>query len=210
MRNSGYIAAVLFLSFAVFQVQGDPPSDTHKAAAGKLPLCPVMDEPIDFNVMAATEEGPVYFCCARCIAKYEADKSKYSDQVKAQREMLAKMEKIQVKCPVGGEPIDPKVSKKIGEQTVTFCCEKCAAAYEKEPAKYETKLRACFTYQTICPVGGEKIDPTAFVDLPTGERIYTCCKKCGASLLADPAKYAPKLAEQGINLDLKKLSKKAG
>jgi hypothetical protein len=112
----------------------------------KLPLCPLMGEPVDFTVKTMTDEGPVYFCCKDCIPKYE-----------------------------------------------------------KDPAKYRAKLEASYTYQTKCPVSGDKIDPTAFTDLPTRQRIYLCCAGCGEKLLNDPAKYAPKLAEQGVNVDVKKL-----
>jgi YHS domain-containing protein len=88
---------------------------------------------------------------------------------------------------------------------VYFCCGDCVPKYKASPAKYRAKLEASYTYQTRCPVSGKKIDPAAYVDLKTGERIYLCCEDCGAKVSKEPEKYAPKLAEQGVNLDLKKL-----
>jgi YHS domain-containing protein len=177
-------------------------------AESKLPACFVMGEPLDFNIKVVTDDGPVYFCCRPCTRKFKSDPEKYAALVKEQREALAKVERVQVTCPVNGDPIDPKVSSRHGDQTVYFCNAQCQAEYDKEPARYAAKLLDCYTYQTKCPIGDEKIDPTAFADLPTGERIYLCCKPCAEKLLADPAKYAEKLSAQGIHLNLRRLQKK--
>lgn len=169
-----------------------------------LPLCPVMGDPVDFGVSTQTADGPVYFCCPACIRKFEKDPAKYADKVAAQREALQKLERIQVTCPVTGNPIDGKTFIMSAGQGVHFCCDKCPAKYERDPAKYQVKLAASYTYQTRCPVSGGKIDPKAFVDL-AGQRVYLCCPGCAEKLTQDPAKYAPKLEAQGIRLDLKKL-----
>lgn len=170
-----------------------------------LPLCPVMGEPVDFSVRTMTDGGPVYFCCPDCIAKFEKAPAKYADKVSAQREALKKMERVQVTCPVTGDPIDGKTFIKSDGQRIGFCCQDCPAKYQRNPAKYQAAREAGYTYQTRCPVSEEKIDPTAFVDLGTGQRIYICCPGCGEKLTKNPAKYAPKLEEQGVKLDLKKL-----
>lgn len=175
----------------------------------KLPLCPVMGDSIDFNVKTMTDEGPVYFCCESCIKKYERDPAKYAKKTTAQREALKKMKRVQVNCPVTGNPIDGKTFIMSAGKGVSFCCPDCVAKYEKDPAKYAAKLEASYTYQTRCPVMGGEIDPAAFTDLPTGERIYFCCKGCVDKLLKSPEKYAERLAAQGINIDVKKLTSAA-
>ena len=44
-------------------------------------------------------------------------------------------------CPVGGEKLEDKVVEVMfGTKLVRFCCEKCAAKFEQDPAKYEGKL----------------------------------------------------------------------
>jgi len=169
------------------------------------PLCPVMGEPVDFGVRTITDAGPVYFCCPDCIPKFEKDQAKYAERVAAQRQALKKLERVQVACPVTGNPIDGKTFIMSGGQGVNFCCKDCPAKYQQNPAQYKAKLEAGYTYQTRCPVSGEKIDSTAFVDLATGQRIYLCCPGCGEKLTKDPAKYAASLDEQGVKLDLKKL-----
>lgn len=181
----------------------------------KLPLCPVMGDPVDFGVSTMTDDGPVYFCCKSCIKKFEKDPDKYAEKTAAQRQALSKMERVQVSCPVSGNPVSDKGNPvegrtfaMIGGRGVHFCCERCISKYQQDPDKYRAKLEASYTYQTRCPVSGDKIDPTAYVDLPSGERIYLCCPGCGEKLLKEPAKYAPKLSEQGVNIDLKKLEGK--
>jgi YHS domain-containing protein len=170
------------------------------------PLCPVMGRPVDFSVRTVTDDGPVYFCCPGCIARFEKDRAQYGDKVAAQRQALSTLRHVQVSCPVTGNPIDGKTFVFSGGEGVNFCCEKCPPKYEQDPARYKAKLRASYTYQTRCPVSGETIDPTAYVDVPTGQRIYLCCKGCAEKLLKDPAAYAANLEQQGIKLDVQKLT----
>lgn len=184
---------------------GGAPAPSAQAKDSKLPLCPVMDEPVDFTVMTMTDDGPVYFCCESCIKKLQKDPAKYASKVAAQRAALARLERIQVRCPVSDHEIDGQTKAEIDGQTIYFCCEDCIPKYKASPARYKARLEASYTYQTRCPVSGKRISPTAYVDLKTGQRIYLCCDDCGDKLLAQPEKYAPKLAEQGIRLDLKKL-----
>jgi YHS domain-containing protein len=80
------------------------------------------------------------------------------------------------------------------------------AKYEGDPIKYASALANSYTYQTKCPVMGEDIDPKSFATLANGTKIYFCCKGCDKKLFADPAKYAPKLAAQGITFDPKGLT----
>lgn len=62
---------------------------TGKGNERTLPNCPVMDQPIDFAISVRTADGPVYFCCKGCIAKYQANPAKYAEKVAAQRKALA-------------------------------------------------------------------------------------------------------------------------
>jgi YHS domain-containing protein len=176
-----------------------------KAEKPAMPLCPVMGEPINFALSLMTEDGPVYFCCDDCPAKYKADPAKYADKVAGQRKALAAMPKIQVTCPVSGKMIDKKVFIEKDGKKIYFCCKDCPAPYEKDPAKYAGKLAGSYTYQTKCPVTGEDISPGAFATLDTGMKIYFCCGGCISKLEKDPAKYTPKLKEQGITLDPAKI-----
>src|SRR2546425_885683 len=84
----------------------------------------------------------------------------------------------------------------------------CPAKYEKEPAKYSKALDESYTFQTKCPVSGERIDPKISIETKDGHKIYFCCNKCSEKLLKNPEKYLDKLADQGYPIDAKDL--KAG
>lgn len=214
-RRYAMVLVSVFMLGAAFSVaralDGDKAKpDQEKPEGGKqpMPLCPVMDEPVDFSVSVATDDGPVFFCCAACIKKYSAQPDKYSAKVADQRKLLADRPKVQVSCPISGKPVDQKVSVDHKGQKLYFCCDKCPAEFQKDPAKYASKLANGYTYQTLCPVMKEEIDPAFFADLSTGQRIYFCCKKCAPKFNESPDKYVEQLASQGVNIDLEKL--KAG
>lgn len=172
----------------------------------EMPRCPVMGESVDFNVKTMTDAGPVYFCCEMCIPKFKKDPAKYAEKVTTQRAALEKLDRVQVSCPVDDKSVDSKLTADVNGHKIAFCSKECQAKYVEHPAAYKAKLADSYTYQTLCPVSGEKIQPDAFTDLKTGQRIYFCCPKCGEKLLKDPAKYAPKLEEQGVKIDPEKVT----
>ncbi|MDX2198749.1 MAG: hypothetical protein SF069_07230 [Phycisphaerae bacterium] len=171
-----------------------------------LPLCPIMGEPVDFTLKAMTDDGPIYFCCEMCIPKYKKDPAKYAEKVATQRAAMEKRERIQVNCPVDAKSVDGKLTAEIAGHPIAFCSKACQAKHAEHPGAFKAKLADSYTYQTRCPISGEKIQPNVFVDLSTGQRIYFCCASCGDKLLKDPAKYAPKLQEQGVMIDPKKIT----
>lgn len=187
--------------------QGTPEGQSKLATSQPLPNCPVMGEPIDFSTSVATDDGPVYFCCQGCIKKYEDNPKKYAKPVAAQRSALAKRAKVQVICPVSGEvPLKEFVVEHNGEK-VTFCCNGCVGKFQKNPAKYKSALSNSYTFQTKCPVMGGNINPETFTTLASGMKVYYCCAECEKPLFSEPAKYLPKLAEQGYALEAKDLKK---
>ena len=50
--------------------------------------------------------------------------------------------------------------------------------------------------QTKCPVQGNKIDKTAYVDVK-GYRVYLCCQGCAAKVKEDPDKYIAVIKANG-------------
>ena len=209
LAGIGCAVAALSLTAATAQMHHDKGEHHEKAAKAKAerPRCPISGDPVDFSVKLTTDDGPVYFCCEGCIKKYKKDPAKYADKVAAQRKALEKLPRVQVVCPLSGEPVNPKISFEYNGQKVYFCCARCRARFAKNPEKYAGKLANCYCYQTRCPVSGEKIDPGSFTDLPTGQRVYFCCDDCKKPFLSKLEKYAPKLAEQGIQIDVDAVKK---
>jgi len=46
-------------------------------------------------------------------------------------------------CPVSGEAANKEIFTEYKGQKVYFCCNDCKATFEKDPAKYETKIKKC-------------------------------------------------------------------
>jgi len=197
------VGSVFALGVAVAPVSAQHGAHGGDKSSAALPKCPITGAPVNLAVSVETDDGPVFFCCAGCIAKYKADPAKYATKVAAQRKALAARPKTQVTCPVSQEPADPEVFVERDGKKVYFCCKGCAKKYKKNPDEYATSLANSFTYQTKCPVTGEEIDPTAFTTAANGMNIYFCCKGCDKKFFKDPKKYAPNLVAQGFTVDAK-------
>lgn len=172
----------------------------------ELPKCPVMGETINFKIAAKTDDGPVYLCCEMCVSKVEKEPAKYAKQIAAQRTILAKMSKVQVKCPLTGEAIDKAVFATVDGKKVYTCCSDCKGELDANGAKYKKEIAASYTYQARCPVmPDQEIDPSTATKLATGETVYFCCTDCVSKFQKDPAKYADNMAKMGYPIDVAKL-----
>lgn len=173
-------------------------------------LCPVMGEPVNFAISTPTDDGPVFLCCKGCAKKLTKNPGEYEEEVAAQRKALAKRPRVQTRCPLTGEPFNPKISVEHGGGKVLLCCEGCAKKFKKDPKKYAAKLASSYTYQTQCPVSKEPIDPTVFATTAGGKQVFFCCNGCNKKFFKDPAKYAPNLVSQGFEYKLAELAAPSG
>ncbi len=149
MRRSTLLACVGVILTGVLGTNGaiaQDHGDGHGAKAeAKLPLCPVMADPIDFSVKSMTDDGPVYFCCKMCVKKFAKQPTKYSEKAAEQKAALAKMPRVQVSCPLSGEPIDKKMFVEVVGTKVYTCCGDCKSKYAAYSGKYAAKLAASYT-----------------------------------------------------------------
>lgn len=181
--------------------QGDAKTGGEPERVKSLPKCPVMPEDdVDFLISSPTETGPVFFCCKGCIEDFAKEPRKYEKAVSAQREALSKRPRIQVTCPISGEPVDPTKFVERGGQRVYFCCARCAGKFEAEPTKYQAKLAASYTYQTQCPVDKAAIDPNVSVQIAGGHKVYFDRVACTDAFKKHPGEYLANLAAQGITI----------
>lgn len=209
MKRLGIIVILVGISTLVMTLIGayaqsrNAPKPTPRTASGhELPNCPVGGQPINLAVSTATDDGPVFFCCSGCIKKFKADPKKLAGAVADQRKALAALPRVQVTCPVSGEPVKTDVFIRVKGNKVQFCCRNCRAKYEKDPAKYGTNLTNIYTYQMKCPVTGKPIDAQVSAEAPAGEIVFFCCKDCPDKFRMEPERFSPKLEEQGFRLDL--------
>ncbi len=63
---------------------------------------------------------------------------------------------------------------------------------EKAPSAGAASLKT----QETCPVMGDKLDKSLFVD-HEGKRVYFCCGMCVEKFKKDPAKYLKVLSDRG-------------
>ena len=95
-----------------------------------------MGEPVQVML----EGTLVQLCCKSCTKKAMAKPAEMAQKVK-DAAYAAQQKTANTTCPVGGEKLEDKVVEVMfGTKLVRFCCEKCAAKFEQEPAKYEGKL----------------------------------------------------------------------
>lgn len=201
------IAAVVMGCF-IESSRAQDKQENKPSTAPALPACPIMGGQIDLSIKTDTADGPVYFCCKGCIAKYLKEPDKYTDATKAQREALARRPRVQVTCPMSGKPVDGKTSAEVNGVKVLFCCTGCLDKYKAEADKLAGKLACCFTYQTRCPVSDKEISPAAFIVLPTGQQVFFCCKDCIRKFTTQPTEYVDRLAAQGVRVDPRQIGEK--
>jgi YHS domain-containing protein len=166
------------------------------------PACPVTGKPVNFLVRATGPDRVVYFCCPECIAVFEHDPAAYADMAEMQRQMLALRSRVQVTCPITGDPVSPQRYTDAYGQRVYFCgtCGACPQMYEEDPDRYQVALEAAYTYQTRCPVDGRPIAPGHFLALALGgPRVYFCCPRCRRAYERDPQRYRKNLLAQGCD-----------
>lgn len=97
--------------------------------------CPVSHEAVDPSVSAEHDGKKVYFCCKKCVGKYEQDPQKYAAA-------LANSYTYQTKCPVTQEPIDPTSFATLASGgKIYFCCDKCAGKLFGDPRAYLGNLK---------------------------------------------------------------------
>jgi hypothetical protein len=95
-----------------------------------------MGEPVQLML----EGTLVQLCCKSCTKKAMAKPAEMAQKVK-DAAYAAQQKTANTTCPVGGEKLEDKVVEVMfGTKLVRFCCEKCAAKFEQEPAKYQDKL----------------------------------------------------------------------
>jgi len=103
----------------------------------KQVACPYTAKPINADAVVDVEGVEVAFCCPNCKAATEKAEDKVAKVFGGD---LSKGFTAQTKCPVSGQPIDVAKSVDYKGAKVYFCCGKCPAAFEKDPAKFAGKL----------------------------------------------------------------------
>jgi YHS domain-containing protein len=163
--------------------------------------CPVSGQPAqEKSVLETKQDLKVYFCCDKCPNAFKKNPEKFALQVAQQ--LVETGQIMQVACPVCGKSTDAAHAEhkaELGHAEVAFCCEKCEAEFaeaddEKKIEIAFKDLKKAFTRQTMCPVSGKPINPTASLE-HDGHKVYFCCPNCPKAFAANPDKFKDKLPQ---------------
>ena len=186
-----------------------------KVIADQLPsyplnVCPIskkklggMGKSIDLVV----DGHLVRLCCKGCIKKAKANPASVVKQIEAAVIAAQKPTYPSDKCAILGKPLDragTPTDVVLGTRLVRVCCNRCAKAARKDPAKPLKSVNADLikaqikTYPvTTCVVSGEALESEEMgppVNILYGTRLVRlCCKMCKRELDKNPAKFIEKL-----------------
>ncbi|MBL8878493.1 MAG: hypothetical protein JNG88_05165 [Phycisphaerales bacterium] len=157
-------------------------------------LCPVSGEQIDKKSFTYFKNRRVYFCCSKCMGKFEKNPAQYTEGVTKQWD-ADKLLRVQVTCPVSGKPADRKLFVEGDNDRIYFADEDSKKKWNGSDQAMRNRLEEqCYSYQPLCPIGGEMIDPAAVADID-GKKVYFCCEKCVDKFKKDQAANMKKLDE---------------
>lgn len=108
-------------------------------AEGEQQKCPVMKGKINKKIYADYKDKRVYFCCAPCLKKFNAEPEKYIKEMEAGGVKLHKL-KPQSVCPVMGGKINKKLYADVKGRRIYVCCAGCIPKIKKDPGTYIAKI----------------------------------------------------------------------
>ena len=91
--------------------------------------CPVSGKDAIKDASLDYKGAKVYFCCPGCPDAFKADTAKFA--AKANQQLVQTKQATQEKCPLSGGKLNPDTAVKVGEVSVTFCCNNCKGKVEK-------------------------------------------------------------------------------
>jgi YHS domain-containing protein len=113
-------------------------------ASYPLETCPVSGEQLGgmgeaFDLVHGTRL--VRLCCKDCVKGFQKEPDKFMAKVDVALVAAQKKTYPLQTCLVSGKPIEGEGFDHLyGTRLTRFCCEKCPAAFAKEPAKYLAQL----------------------------------------------------------------------
>ncbi len=100
--------------------------------------CPFTGRKVNPDATVELGSAKVSFCCNNCKGKF--DKTADEEKLALVFGDISKGFTLQTECPVSGKAIKVDQSVEHQGKKVYFCCGNCPKAFEKEPAKFLSKL----------------------------------------------------------------------
>jgi YHS domain-containing protein len=113
-------------------------------------------------------------------------------------------------CPVSGEKLDANAVNVVHDgQLVRFCCNKCPATFEKDPAATLKKIDDAVVAAQLkgypldkCAVAGEALGKDAVNYVQGSKLVRFCCAKCLDAFKKNPDQYVKKVDDAYIAAQL--------
>lgn len=171
-----------------------------------LTTCPVSGEKLEAKHVDFVVRGRmVRTCCDHCQADVVKDPTDAFKKIDAAVIAEQKAGYPLTTCPISGEKLgDKAIDKVYGTRLVRFCCDKCAAEFDKDPKTTMTKVDEAYikaqkdSYPLKkCIVSGEALGSMeGQVDKLYGTTLVRfCCSSCIRTFEKDADKFMKELAE---------------
>lgn len=173
-----------------------------------LETCPVsglklggMGDPVVYN----HEGREIMFCCAACISRFEADPASYISKIDEAIKKEQAMHYPLNTCVVSGEKIGGMMGKPVDKvydnRLVRFCCNNCVSQFDKDPAKYLSKIdqavidnqKESYPLMTCIVDPSHKLGKNAVDHVYNGNLVRFCSDSCAGEFGKNPVKYMEKL-----------------
>lgn len=126
-RNAALIA-VLCIGTMVVAQDGAKNKTKQKGkkidAASMNAVCPISGGKVDNTKFANFGGGKVYFCCDKCLTKFNTMRAKMNHQLVQTGQVK------QVACPISGHEVVEGNEVEVAGVKVGFCCENCKGKAE--------------------------------------------------------------------------------
>jgi len=167
------------------------------------------DENAALNATVDYRDAKVHVCCLSCVETFKANPDEFS--TRANHQLVLTGQYQQVKCPITGDKVDPKMTSNIAGTSIAFSCSACMEkvngvegmmgkaemvfgneAFEKSFVKVEAAEAAqgIDLSKAKCLMRAkQKVSGQHSVSYLDG-KVYFCCPKCSKAFEDDPKKYA--------------------
>ena len=100
--------------------------------------CPVSGKAAKADSSLNYKGGKVYFCCDKCPDAFKKETTKFS--TKANMQLVATGQAIEVKCPITGKDLNPATAIDVSGVKVAFCCNNCKGKVSKAEGDEQLNL----------------------------------------------------------------------
>jgi len=147
-----YLMNTVLWSYSIAYSQETGNEDTQNSTADQTEtevlkpqkICPLTGGAINKEAYTDYKGQRIYFCCMGCEPRFWKNPEKSLQKMKESGEMAETLDpvKIQPKCPVSGEDIDPAMYTDHNGKRIFFFNEKSRKKFNKNPEKFIKKMKS--------------------------------------------------------------------